>query len=626
MAIAFKFANDNGNFGSSIAVAYGGANTLHDTGIVSVGWDFSGGVTLNSITDSVLNPYFFITSIALTGGKALAVYYSPNLVAHAAPTVTAKFSGNVDAALAVDSYSGLANVSPVDTWAIANGTSATPSVGPVTPRTANSLVLGFFNGSSTVTNGGSWNLRDNAYASGTQSGLVEDQILTSNSTQSPNATMTSGAWVAIALVLSDTNLSKVATARPGYFPKGPLTMGPWKPGAIVFSFPPSVAPSTATATPSGVDTEAVFGAGTFVAGQSTTNTPAVPLPLPIPFGPLRMGPWSPLPAPFSFSPAAATSTGTVTPAGIDADTLFGAGTFAAGLSSAISPSEAMGADTLAGVVTSSAPSAEAFGAPTEASALTGAVPTGEAFGAGVGAGVVTSSAGPAEGSGAPTIAGQVTTAGIPTDERTGAPTSASALEPAGLPTFDAFGSPSLLLVSVIDPASIEPQERFGAPTMAAGVTSSVPPEERAGAHTTASALSGAVPPSEAQGAPTLLSVFTVTPASIAPDERFGALTIASDISSSVPTDERYGAPTWRPAVFAVGIQTNELFGAPTLAALVPSFAFPASIATGEIFGAFHLVPVVVLPPGVVLVVSSPMMPVLPVSTPRPPVLTTSSID
>jgi hypothetical protein len=177
--------------GSSIAIAYPGAQTAGNLNVIAVMWGDTTS-TVSSVTDSNGNTYALAVGPTKATGLTSAIYYAKK-IASGGNTVTVKFSKsaafpNVN----VLEYSGLDTSSPLDVSAAATGTGTTANSGSATTTSASELIVGAGNPTSAFTAAGSGfsNRIINAFG-----GISEDRIVSSTGSYNATATLTSGTWV-----------------------------------------------------------------------------------------------------------------------------------------------------------------------------------------------------------------------------------------------------------------------------------------------------------------------------------------------------------------------------------------------------------------------------------------------
>lgn len=149
--------------GNFIAVFYRAANSSAFTATAS---------------DTAGNTYSVVTYATNTSDKC-GMLYAKNITGNAANIVTLTLSGAVPfRAVMVLQYSGIDPVSPLDTFAIGNGSASTPTVGPFTTSTANELIVAgvMTNSGLSFVAGSGYTLQITAPSS---QGAVEDRIVSS---------------------------------------------------------------------------------------------------------------------------------------------------------------------------------------------------------------------------------------------------------------------------------------------------------------------------------------------------------------------------------------------------------------------------------------------------------------
>ncbi len=177
--------------GSSLAIAYPAAQTAGNLNVIAVMWGDTTSV-VSSVTDSAGNIYAVAAGPTRTSGLSSQIYYAANIVG-GSNIVTVTFNQtagwpNVN----VLEYSGLDPVSPLDVVATATGKGTIANSGSATTTSANQLIVGAGNPSTSFkTSGSGFSTRIiNLYG-----GISEDEIVTSAGSYNATATLGSGTWV-----------------------------------------------------------------------------------------------------------------------------------------------------------------------------------------------------------------------------------------------------------------------------------------------------------------------------------------------------------------------------------------------------------------------------------------------
>jgi hypothetical protein len=177
--------------GASVVITYPAAQTAGNLNVVAVMWGDTTS-TVSSVTDSKGNIYALAVGPTKATGLTSAIYYAKN-IAGGSNTVTVKFNQtagwpNVN----VLEYSGLDTANPLDVKAAATGTGTTANSGSATTTSANELIVGAGNPTSSFTAAGSGfsNRIINSFG-----GISEDKIVSSTGSYNATATLTSGGWV-----------------------------------------------------------------------------------------------------------------------------------------------------------------------------------------------------------------------------------------------------------------------------------------------------------------------------------------------------------------------------------------------------------------------------------------------
>jgi hypothetical protein len=177
--------------GASVVITYPAAQTAGNLNVVAVMWGDTTS-TVSSVTDSKGNIYALAVGPTKATGLTSAIYYAKN-IAGGSNTVTVKFNQtagwpNVN----VLEYRGLDTANPLDVKAAATGTGTTANSGSATTTSANELIVGAGNPTSSFTAAGSGfsNRIINSFG-----GISEDKIVSSTGSYNATATLTSGGWV-----------------------------------------------------------------------------------------------------------------------------------------------------------------------------------------------------------------------------------------------------------------------------------------------------------------------------------------------------------------------------------------------------------------------------------------------
>jgi hypothetical protein len=208
--------------GSSLAVAYPAAQTAGNLNVIAVMWgDTTSNV--NSVTDSLGNPYALAVGPTRTNGLTSAIYYAKNIAA-GGNTVTVTFNQragwpNVN----VLEYSGLDTANPLDVVATASGNGTIANSGVASTTSANELIVGAGNPSSVFKAAGTGFSSRFINSFG---GISEDAIVTNAGNYNATAVMTNGAWV-----------MQMATFRTPQTSSGPPPPPPGPPRTYTTNFP-----------------------------------------------------------------------------------------------------------------------------------------------------------------------------------------------------------------------------------------------------------------------------------------------------------------------------------------------------------------------------------------------------
>jgi hypothetical protein len=176
---------------SAVTITMPAAQTAGNLNVVAVMWGDTTS-TVSSVTDSKGNVYALALGPTKATGLTSAIYYAKNIAA-GSNTVTVTFNQpasfpNVN----VMEYSGLSTTSPLDVASGATGSGTSASSGSVTTTSANELIIGAGNPTSTFTAAGTGfsNRIINSFG-----GISEDKVVSSTGSYNATATLTSGTWV-----------------------------------------------------------------------------------------------------------------------------------------------------------------------------------------------------------------------------------------------------------------------------------------------------------------------------------------------------------------------------------------------------------------------------------------------
>ncbi len=175
---------------ATVAVTYPAAQTAGDLNVVVVGWNDTT-ATVQSVKDSVGNPYSLAIGPTTGTGMQQSIYYAANIVG-GSNTVTVTFS---QAAAFPDvrilEYRG---VTTLDVTAGASGSSAAANSGAATTTSANELIFGA-NIVSTTTGAAGSGFTSRIITS-PDGDIAEDKLVTTAGSNSATATLTgAGPWV-----------------------------------------------------------------------------------------------------------------------------------------------------------------------------------------------------------------------------------------------------------------------------------------------------------------------------------------------------------------------------------------------------------------------------------------------
>jgi hypothetical protein len=177
---------------STVTVAYPQTQTQGNMNIVVVGWNDSV-ATVQSVTDSLGNPYSL--AVGPTTGTALiqSIYYAPN-IRSGTNSVTVTFTQQAVAPdVRILEYSGLDPASPFDVAAGASGNSSSASSGSAITKFASELIFGA-DMVFTATKGPGAGFTSRIITS--DGDIAEDEMVSATGTYSATAPLTSsGPWV-----------------------------------------------------------------------------------------------------------------------------------------------------------------------------------------------------------------------------------------------------------------------------------------------------------------------------------------------------------------------------------------------------------------------------------------------
>ena len=183
--------------------------------------------------------------------------------------------------------------------------------------------------------------------------------------------------------------------------------------------------------------------------------------------------------------------------------------------------------------------------------------------------------------------------GVPSGDQSGVSALTQIILPAGIGSAETVGAPARSSVAFTAPTGIPTTEQSGAPAATPGAVTIAPPGIGSGETSGAAAIAiGAVTVTpagigsiEAAGPPTVTKI--ITPAGTTSGELFGT-TVGTLYATpaGIGTSESFGTPSAfiAQSVYATGITTTELFGAPT-ATPGPVTVTPVGVGTGEQTGA-----------------------------------------
>jgi hypothetical protein len=149
------------------------------------------GASLPTVTDLDNNTYSQVGSaVSTTDPGLLAVYVAADVAAGSANTITATFTGNESAGMAVVAYRGVAAASPIDITVAATGTGSGVDSGTATTTNARDLLVGLDYVQTAVTAAGTGFVTRTSQNGNT----IEDMFVTSVGTYDASATQSSGGY------------------------------------------------------------------------------------------------------------------------------------------------------------------------------------------------------------------------------------------------------------------------------------------------------------------------------------------------------------------------------------------------------------------------------------------------
>ena len=165
---------------------------LGDLNVVVIGWNNTTS-NISSVTDSRGNIYQVAAAITRSGAVSQAIYYAKNIAA-GANTVTVTASGSTPYLdIRIAEYSGLDLASPFDVTASASGSSASPSSGAATTRSATELLVGAGTTTGAFTGPGSG--YTTRIITTPDADILEDRVVTTSGSYTATAAMTNSSWV-----------------------------------------------------------------------------------------------------------------------------------------------------------------------------------------------------------------------------------------------------------------------------------------------------------------------------------------------------------------------------------------------------------------------------------------------
>ncbi len=189
------------------------------------------------MTDSRANTYRKATQFNETvDGTTLGIFYAEN-VAGGTNTVTVADSRANTLRYAIFEYSGVATSNSLDAVATSQGTSATPTAGPVTTSAAGNLLIGFTStaNSATFTAGAGARIEESVPAEPGTKLMVEDRTLASAGTASAGASLgASDIWGAAVAAFRAAGVNTSDTQAPT--PPGSVVATPTSPTKITVNW------------------------------------------------------------------------------------------------------------------------------------------------------------------------------------------------------------------------------------------------------------------------------------------------------------------------------------------------------------------------------------------------------
>jgi hypothetical protein len=174
---------------TSIAVAFTDPEVAGDLNLVAM--YLMPGASLPTVTDSEHNTYTQVgTAVSVSDPGLLAVYVAADVAGGSSNTITATFTGNESAGMAIVAYRGLATATPIDVTVAATGTGTDVDSGAATTTHARDLLVGLDYVQSSITAAGSgFTTRT------TQNGnTIEDMFVTSAGSYDASATQAAGGY------------------------------------------------------------------------------------------------------------------------------------------------------------------------------------------------------------------------------------------------------------------------------------------------------------------------------------------------------------------------------------------------------------------------------------------------
>jgi hypothetical protein len=189
---------DAGNTESS-SLAFTRANVAGNLIVVAIRTGHSSQAL--TVTDSLGNTYQEAIQLHNTfDGMAVAIYYAENIAGGSNAVTVSKPQPDGGLRVAIFEYSGVALTASLDQTAGAEGSSATPDSGAVTPTSDGELVIGVVAtvNEETFTGGAGYAINETVPAAPYTNLIVEDQTQAARSSVSAGATLSaSGDWAAV---------------------------------------------------------------------------------------------------------------------------------------------------------------------------------------------------------------------------------------------------------------------------------------------------------------------------------------------------------------------------------------------------------------------------------------------